>query len=886
MSKSAALQQARTANFSPRASRLLQRKCACGSHSVANGECAACTKIKSGLQRKLMVGASNDPLESEADRVAEQVLAAPLDSAVNSVPPRIQRFTGQSTGQTDAPASVNRVLSSSGRPLDHNLRQDMEQRFGHDFSGVRVHSDGAAEQSAQDLSAQAYTVGNNIVFGAGRFIPGTYEGRHLLAHELTHAIQQSEGRNAGENISQPKVLKAKERLVQCDGDLNEPTLDEMYVNELQKARQTGDWKKAAEKLNGFNYEDIQSRLAQLTPEEIELLHSGAVGNDIVGPDSQVAQLTRPGTPQASTIPVSSQRDVGLIAVLSALENDDWDVDSLAAELTDAQMAAISTSDRLHLISNIANGILVANEDEQTILRLLRTTPADQKAALVGGMGATLLQRLESVMDGEEYKQYHVLLRGVFFSGRSAAQATQEVESARTFPWANPGLIRSFWGGRFYYEIAEFTPAGRLRFVYWTYFSFMGTRNEAVEVDPMEMILVRFLDDETEAGAVRGQTFPMPAINLLSLVQKQFRGEVQLVADVALIGLGGAGVVGATTRLGRAIAALELAIGAANMVVREFHTQLAGSERGREFLAVWDIISTFIAIYGFTRLAIEGGRLFIRLRRVWQAIIGSTDDVARMGEQIGPLRQRVDAVLDQADEVRATQQGGTTGATPSLAEPAPSSGASPAPAVSTSSAGSTAPAPSGAAPTTGTAPPAPAVTGQAPTPTRTSAPQPRADARSVPLVVRARSGVDVTIDADQLEHVLRAHTIENFDPVARSVEIAAKNEAQLTTFFRRGTVTNYRELYTLIGQALKGSAGRLVKKGKNNEIMLTLRGDKMVAWVGSAPGGGMRLNSIYPLAMTGRNLTAAQIHAYAAEINAGTRTLDQIRAEISILLQLR
>ena len=67
----------------------------------------------------------------------------------------------------------------------------MEQRFGHDFSRVRVHSGAAAEQSARDVNANAYTVGHNIVFGAGRFAPGTHEGRRLIAHELTHVVQQS-----------------------------------------------------------------------------------------------------------------------------------------------------------------------------------------------------------------------------------------------------------------------------------------------------------------------------------------------------------------------------------------------------------------------------------------------------------------------------------------------------------------------------------------------------------------------------------------------------------------------------------------------------------------------------------------------------------------------
>ena len=106
--------------------------------------------------------------------------------------PYIQRYTGQATGQTDsAPASVDRVLASSGRPLEPALQQDMEQRFGHDFSQVRVHSGAAAEQSARDVNAHAYTVGHDMVFGTGQFAPGTHEGRRLIAHELAHVVQRA-----------------------------------------------------------------------------------------------------------------------------------------------------------------------------------------------------------------------------------------------------------------------------------------------------------------------------------------------------------------------------------------------------------------------------------------------------------------------------------------------------------------------------------------------------------------------------------------------------------------------------------------------------------------------------------------------------------------------
>ena len=100
-------------------------------------------------------------------------MAAPSQSAVSGTPLHIQRFTGQPTGQMDAvPASVDQPLASPGRPLEPALRQDMEQRFGYDFSRVQVHSGAAAEQSARDVNAHCLHGGTRHCVWSSRFAPG------------------------------------------------------------------------------------------------------------------------------------------------------------------------------------------------------------------------------------------------------------------------------------------------------------------------------------------------------------------------------------------------------------------------------------------------------------------------------------------------------------------------------------------------------------------------------------------------------------------------------------------------------------------------------------------------------------------------------------------
>jgi len=98
---------------------------------------------------------------------------------------------------------IHEELRSPGQPLDPTMRGFMEPRFGHDFSRVRVHSDARAAESAESVNALAYTGGLHIVFGKGRYEPTSREGRRLLAHELTHVVQQRAGVHLEDGAGEP-----------------------------------------------------------------------------------------------------------------------------------------------------------------------------------------------------------------------------------------------------------------------------------------------------------------------------------------------------------------------------------------------------------------------------------------------------------------------------------------------------------------------------------------------------------------------------------------------------------------------------------------------------------------------------------------------------------
>lgn len=177
------------------------------------------------IQAKLDVSRPEDRAEQEADRVADAVMRSGADlgervgvtdestrlAQASSLGPEVDRPHEQDElhdevaatrmvaeegqeGEVGAALEARiKYLSGVGKPLDELTRAFFEPRFGYDFSAVRVHSDSRAAEISRSLHARAFTVGTDIAFGAEGYSPETPEGRRLLAHELTHVIQQGSG---------------------------------------------------------------------------------------------------------------------------------------------------------------------------------------------------------------------------------------------------------------------------------------------------------------------------------------------------------------------------------------------------------------------------------------------------------------------------------------------------------------------------------------------------------------------------------------------------------------------------------------------------------------------------------------------------------------------
>ena len=216
-------------------------------HCEFGGGCPSC-QSEPTVQTKLAVSQPGDHYEQEADRVAEQVMRMPEPH-------------GATTPAAPAEAGAQ---AGAGEPLPESAKAFFEPRFNHDFSGVRVHTDARANAAARQVDALAYTLGRDIVFGAGMYKPETPEGKQLLAHELTHVVQQ--GGSAVNSSAPPHVQRQAadpKKSGPCDKDRSEKIIEPAFT----EARR---WRKLAAAWLEAHMKHILARGSMIRKEYVKL----------------------------------------------------------------------------------------------------------------------------------------------------------------------------------------------------------------------------------------------------------------------------------------------------------------------------------------------------------------------------------------------------------------------------------------------------------------------------------------------------------------------------------------------------------------------------------------------------------------------------------------
>ncbi len=210
---------------------VVQRMSAC----PCDGGCPLC-EGDMVIQPKLRIGEPGDRYEREADRVAEQVMRMPEPGVQRQVELeeeeklQTKKAPGQTPEDTPDLESHIQALKGGGQSMPESVHAFFELRFGCDFNRVRVHTDARAAEIVRAVNAQAFTIGRDVVFGAGQYAPETISGKKLLAHELTHVVQQNGGPTLFSNgkNSENTILNSQELSI-VSPELSEvPTLQAYY----------------------------------------------------------------------------------------------------------------------------------------------------------------------------------------------------------------------------------------------------------------------------------------------------------------------------------------------------------------------------------------------------------------------------------------------------------------------------------------------------------------------------------------------------------------------------------------------------------------------------------------------------------------------------------
>lgn len=256
-------------------------------------------------QTGFRVSQPGEPAEIEADRLSQRVVGG-TDAETAQEHAQSAEPAAEVEGLTEDPA----VRLGPGQPMDASVRAGMEAHFGHDFSGVRIHSDPAAAESAQTMGARAYTLGRDVVFGAGEYAPAKKEGKQLLAHELAHVIQQGAARPsspAAKNVAGSASPGPAGKVIQRDPQ--KPQGSGAPVT-------TGAPQAGPPQLTQNLYDRAMAILAKLPGADAKLvaiLQQGKVGKQVSGVKVVNAPPTNPGDP-----PVQLNFDLEISPTLASL----------------------------------------------------------------------------------------------------------------------------------------------------------------------------------------------------------------------------------------------------------------------------------------------------------------------------------------------------------------------------------------------------------------------------------------------------------------------------------------------------------------------------------------------------------------------------------------
>ena len=521
----------------------------------------------------------------------------------------------------------------------------MERRFGADFSGVRIHADSAAARSARDVNAHAYTVGRHIAFASGRFAPDTTQGRRLLAHELTHVVQQS---------------GATPALIQRD---------------------TGD---PLAELEGVTHDTIHTIILDPSSGRTRLFASGGKTFDGMieyksGRFAEGEYVLEP--PKKRTAErtwnirnADGSKFMGGLQFSIRVNGVDFDsllfMDSVALKVAGGLLPQLIDLDqRVRDIKKIVSQFRVNTKDELEIIRLLTDVPAEQAGALMAKLRAekvgesSLLAELDSAVDQDENTALHEALTRLKIRGGGAA-AVKNLAQAPVLAWHD---VMGFFEQNAVFSV-EPIGEGKYRIRY------MGgvtgglySNPEFAELkdlnrrDRLNMVTGGIVVDADQPIIVHdydsGRQVVLTAEDLIAYQHSGHRKFLEDVGTIASL----ATPVGAETVAGRVVVYGAQILAVATLIVDENRMNLQRwfPNWAPAIFAATEKIKTILAIVNVGQLVHGGWSVFAKLRSLRnarkvmdaKAVLAAGEDAALAERQAQQLEANADNLLSQADKAR-------------------------------------------------------------------------------------------------------------------------------------------------------------------------------------------------------------------------------------------
>ena len=620
------------------------------------------------IQAKLSVSQPDDPYEEEADQVANQVMRMPEPQlqracACGGACPRCQtdrsgekrihtkRVWSSDLRQPEVPATVYDVLRSPGDPLDATTRGLMEQRLGHDFSHVRVHTDTNAAESARAVSARAYTVGGDIVFDRGYYAPATSAGKRLLAHELTHVLQQLGGdeissfglnpgkrdpsfggqqtaRIADEAVKQIPSQPATASVAVLQGDWKDDLASEIArdLNDYV-AKNPLPYKHVIEVVHFSEARELDDNVAAVFTElqslaQLEKFAATKEGRDMLDVlyyAMTTGKVTSFESLQSARILFAKWKwmpteVIKITQLRDPAVAEPWvylRASKIAEDLND-DVSKNLYRDVIKKMNKLDSDI----EDDVASHLLILQSPDKLEKFAANNEGRAMLDVLyEALITGDvtafERLQAERILAAEAKTSRvpTGAALTKTIQDPPIFPlatgWSSTATI-----------VAELLNNGKVKVFYDTETGLKKFSRErealvnrygrpavlnGIILDPDELVIVKLYD---QGGAI----VPVPAIRLIDFFNQQKQDTLGKIKTVAILGATvGLGGVGAGGVLGWADT-VTFAISAGSLFINAYRHDIAKTALGRRFLEAWDVAEGIAEYYDWGRLGVDGLRL--------------------------------------------------------------------------------------------------------------------------------------------------------------------------------------------------------------------------------------------------------------------------------------